>query len=545
MAWTSTSRSTSRSTSNRNINSAAGAMMIQLQRYPNFVPTSVFVRMQLAQQRLQRAASSSVTSLLTKERVGKTNYSTTTSTSTSTSTSSSTINRNTDIQLPLLQLTKTSIRCMKLDNLRMELSFRGMDDKGTRNVLQTRLRTVLDDQDAASPLLPLPKIDPTVTYILRVRGHTTPNVGGAGVGLVLYDTSTSSSKASKQQQPIWHGRIYVEGDRTVFEAEYTAILLGMDYAHEILGIRRLELQSDNDVVVRQIYGVYKTNKESLSNLLRHYEQCKHKNWQEQQQQQQQQQNVGEISMSPLTVGRISATDNTMAIKLARKALATRKSINVEPDWKLQDPLLLELNDDSESFLVQELDLDRVPVPVPVPPVQDDKWKEPDAPAPAPATPHAPQDIDATKTYVLRFDGGARGNPGVAGAGMVLYDEQGQEIWCGWKYHGENSTNNVAEYSGLLSGLKCVQSLGIQRLIAEGDSQLIVRQLNGHYRCKEAKLRVFYDACLLLIKDLDYFEVRHIPRAENSRADWLANHAMDLRESDGVLQLKGCDKKPVF
>lgn len=118
------------------------------------------------------------------------------------------------------------------------------------------------------------------------------------------------------------------------------------------------------------------------------------------------------------------------------------------------------------------------------------------------------------------------------AGIVVYDDQGNEIWSGWKYHPEPATNNVAEYLGLLCGLKCVHSFGITQLIAEGDSQLVVKQINREYRVKDANLKKYHKACVAVAEHFDYFEIRHIPRAENSRADWLANHAMDLKESNG-------------
>jgi ribonuclease HI len=60
----------------------------------------------------------------------------------------------------------------------------------------------------------------------------------------------------------------------------------------------------------------------------------------------------------------------------------------------------------------------------------------------------------------------------------------------------------------------------------------VKQINGEYRVKEKTLKKFYQASVDIVEDFDYFEIRHIPRAENSRADWLANHAMDLQESHG-------------
>ena len=116
--------------------------------------------------------------------------------------------------------------------------------------------------------------------------------------------------------------------------------------------------------------------------------------------------------------------------------------------------------------------------------------------------------------------------------MVLYDDNGDEIWSGWKFHPEKTTNNVAEYLGLLCGLKCAHSFGITQLIAEGDSQLVVRQLNGDYKVKNEVLKKFHQACSDLADQFQYFEIRHILRKDNSRADWLANQAMDQQESHG-------------
>ena len=143
------------------------------------------------------------------------------------------------------------------------------------------------------------------------------------------------------------------------------------------------------------------------------------------------------------------------------------------------------------------------------------------------------EISAEKTYILRFDGGSRGNPGVAGSGMVLYDsEDGSEIWSGCQYLGDYMTNNEAEYAGLITGLQCARSLGIKNIVAQGDSKLILHQVEGKWKVKAAHLMQYYDEALSLSKEFESFQTYHIERARNARADELANEAMDTKESRG-------------
>ena len=142
-------------------------------------------------------------------------------------------------------------------------------------------------------------------------------------------------------------------------------------------------------------------------------------------------------------------------------------------------------------------------------------------------------ISPERTYVLRFDGGSRGNPGRAGSGIVLYDGMdGVEVWSGYHYLGEPYTNNEAEYRGLITGLRCALSLGVRNIVVQGDSQLILRQLEGRYKVKSPTLKSYHQEAMSLIPEFATFETSHIERARNARADELANLAMDNRASMG-------------
>ena len=123
------------------------------------------------------------------------------------------------------------------------------------------------------------------------------------------------------------------------------------------------------------------------------------------------------------------------------------------------------------------------------------------------------------------DGAARGNPGEAGCGAVIYDERGKLQDELYRYLG-HATNNVAEYEGLLMGLEGVLRLGGKTLRVESDSQLLVRQLNGLYRVKDEKLKRLHQKASSLLRQFQAYRIIHVPREQNRVADKLANRAID-------------------
>jgi ribonuclease HI len=130
-----------------------------------------------------------------------------------------------------------------------------------------------------------------------------------------------------------------------------------------------------------------------------------------------------------------------------------------------------------------------------------------------------------KEWLLMVDGAARGNPGDAGCGAAIYDENGSLVKELSRYLGR-ATNNVAEYEGLLMGLEALRQLGQKNIIVQSDSQLMVRQLNGEYRVKDEKLKTLFDQGKHLLRQFDSYRILHVRREMNKLADRLANLGID-------------------
>ena len=128
-------------------------------------------------------------------------------------------------------------------------------------------------------------------------------------------------------------------------------------------------------------------------------------------------------------------------------------------------------------------------------------------------------------WTVHSDGASRGNPGEAAIGAVIDDPGGREAYTvsrriGW------ATNNEAEYQAAIAGLEAALALGARRVRLRMDSELVVRQLEFRYRVRSPRLKRFFARLLELRRRFDSLTVEALPRAQNTRADRLANLALD-------------------
>src|SRR5581483_6452762 len=134
--------------------------------------------------------------------------------------------------------------------------------------------------------------------------------------------------------------------------------------------------------------------------------------------------------------------------------------------------------------------------------------------------HPPQHF-----LIAHSDGGARGNPGPAGYGVVIKDESGRKVAALSEYLG-HQTNNFAEYQGLIAALEYAIEHGPKALKLISDSELLVRQIKGIYKVKNPILQDLHGRAKELIRELEWFSIGHALREHNQEADRLANEAMD-------------------
>ena len=126
---------------------------------------------------------------------------------------------------------------------------------------------------------------------------------------------------------------------------------------------------------------------------------------------------------------------------------------------------------------------------------------------------------------VNVDGGARGNPGPAAIGVVVRDEDGEIVEAVGETIGK-ATNNVAEYKALIRGVELAASHGATEVELIGDSELIIRQVEGRYKVKNEGMKPLHAEAKKALAGVDKWSVRHVKRAQNADADALVNEALD-------------------
>lgn len=461
--------------------------------------------------------------------------------------------------------TKNKVKRMRVKDLRAELQRRGQT--GVKDIKKDNLVALLWDDlsrsstlqevqnpkkgtpsisiaEASSSSTPLststtPTLDPERTYILHAKGIADVSSNGTGIGIAL---RLQDDDKNGNAEIVWKTRQFLPGSRSRLEADYTALVVALRLVTRRLALRHVRLELAQDVLVHQLTGLYPILKESLQPP---YDQVVTMR--------DELQAVGsfEITKRAVKSARIAECQ-----ALALQALETRESWALGDDGKdekdvgnsqsssealLIDPMGREYQGPSEEIngvISEVIDEKNDGVETEIELEEARKSDEFEAEgselelSTGDAPIHSKIQIDPTKLYKLNFDGGSRGNPGETGAGMVLYDAAGNEIWHGWKYLGQG-TNNQAEYNAILLGLHHARSLGIQRIECLGDSQLVIRQLTGVYKVKNAALRDLFKEAIAAMENFEKVQLTHIARADNKRADELANVAMTEQNQFGL------------
>jgi len=136
--------------------------------------------------------------------------------------------------------------------------------------------------------------------------------------------------------------------------------------------------------------------------------------------------------------------------------------------------------------------------------------------------------ESSEKIIVFTDGASRGNPGPAAAGYVLKDTKGSILLAKGDFLGEK-TNNFAEYTAIIKAVQAAKDLSTKEIEIFSDSELLVQQLTGKYRVKSENLKPLFDEAIALLKCFENWEIKHIPREKNSRADNLANRCLNRGE----------------
>lgn len=146
--------------------------------------------------------------------------------------------------------------------------------------------------------------------------------------------------------------------------------------------------------------------------------------------------------------------------------------------------------------------------------------------------------------IAHIDGASRGNPGPAAAGFILTDSAGTQLQAKAFFVGQ-ATNNVAEYTSLVKAVEAAKDIGAEHLMVFSDSELLVKQINGLYKVKSEQIRPFFRQAIELLDQFKSWNLQHISREKNTKADRLVNRALDIeRDVQGQREDSAQKAKPI-
>jgi phosphoribosylglycinamide formyltransferase 1 len=148
-----------------------------------------------------------------------------------------------------------------------------------------------------------------------------------------------------------------------------------------------------------------------------------------------------------------------------------------------------------------------------------------------------------QSIIAHIDGGSRGNPGPAASAFVLTDLHGKQLQAKAFFLG-NATNNFAEYTAIHKALEAAKSLGAAQITVYSDSELLVRQINRQYKVKSEQIRPLFDRAVEMLSQFESWQVRHVFREDNKKADELVNRALDDKKDVEMKIEKTKKVKPV-
>ena len=355
-----------------------------------------------------------------------------------------------------------------------------LDEFFTRQIGKSRRQTNLAQISALGSDLSDPwwtkyetqkiELKPQQNYVALVHGISRLDADGTGIGIVLQEND----------KIVWMAQHYYPKPRISFEAMYCAVVLTLRVLLQGFGLSKVIIQIPDEVVHGQINETILTEKVKQRMLREEVRKLQRDH------------------VSSVTFQLTSRDCEYKARELARNSLEEKCSVNLEvwSDYTTCPPSTDDPMDDArvDEFLSQQKTTDVV--------------------------------IDPSKSYYLRSDGASNGDPSVGGAGWVCYNDQGQELWYGRKFLGENISACEAELRAINLGLSFARSLGIERIHCELDAKGVVEGFQG---VREVDLGNFYHVwteTLSIVKEFKSFTLQYIPRDLNKRADYLCRKGED-------------------